>query len=342
MIAWEVLRETLMITAFVAVMMLVIEYVNVFSGGAWMRTLAASRWRQYLLGAGLGAIPGCLGAFVVVSLYAHRRVTIGTVVAAMVATMGDATFVMLAVVPETALLLIVALALLGALAGWLADLVVPGPVPTRADDSCEFPIHGESWQEACVPQGQLLSQWRAPSAHRAILAVVSACFLAGLVAGQVGPEEWGWVRVTLLVVTAFGLFIVATVSDHFLDEHLWEHVLKLHVPRIFLWTLGALTALAVLDHFVDIEALVRANPWIVLLVAAVIGLIPESGPHIVFVTLFASGAIPLSVLVTSSIVQDGHGMIPLLAHSRKDFVVVKLINAALGVAVGAGLLLAGW
>ena len=73
----------------------------------------------------------------------------------------------------------------------------------------------------------------------------------------------------------------------------------------------------------------------VLLVAALVGLIPESGPHLVFVTLYSQGAVPLSILLASSIVQDGHGMLPLLAHSRRDFVTVKIINFGAGLGIGA-------
>ena len=64
-------------------------------------------------------------------------------------------------------------------------------------------------------------------------------------------------------------------------------------------------------------------------------MIPESGPHLIFVTLFVSGAIPFSILMASSIVQDGHGAIPLLALSKKSFLILKLINLVIGFTVGA-------
>ena len=72
------------------------------------------------------------------------------------------------------------------------------------------------------------------------------------------------------------------------------------------------------------------------------GLIPESGPHLLFLTLFAKGAIPFSILMASSIVQDGHGMLPLLAHSRIDFLRIKGINFAVGLVVGLVGHVTGW
>ena len=53
------------------------------------------------------------------------------------------------------------------------------------------------------------------------------------------------------------------------------------------------------------------------------------------VTLFAAGVVPFPVLLASSISQDGHASIPLLAESKKSFAVAKLINC--GVALAAGL-----
>ena len=80
-------KHALMITGFVFVMMLVIEYLNVLSRGVWQKSLRGGQWRQYLLAALLGVTSGCLGAFAVVSLYLHRVVSPGAVVAAMIATM---------------------------------------------------------------------------------------------------------------------------------------------------------------------------------------------------------------------------------------------------------------
>jgi len=73
---------------------------------------------------------------------------------------------------------------------------------------------------------------------------------------------------------------------------------------------------------------------IVLGIACLVGLIPESGPHLIFVTLFASGQIPFSILLASSIVQDGHGMLPMLAESKRGFLVVKGLNFAVGFLLG--------
>jgi len=73
----------------------------------------------------------------------------------------------------------------------------------------------------------------------------------------------------------------------------------------------------------------------VLLIGALMGIIPESGPHLIFVMMYAQGLIPFSVLLTTSFVQDGHGMLPLLSYSLKDSVLIKIFNLIFGLSVGS-------
>jgi hypothetical protein len=341
MAVWNVLREALLITGFVSVMMMGVEYANVFTQGAWRRVIGASRLRQYLLAIVLGAVPGCLGTFVLVALYTHDVVTLGAVVAGMMASTGDEGFVMFSLFPGAAAALTVGQMLLGLLVGWVVDLLRKRKAP-RTDACCEgLNIHRDEPRPAFLSR-DLLEQLRHPSELRAVLLVVLAIYAAAVAAGEVGPEEWGTLRILILVVGAFGLFLVATVSDHFLHDHLWGHVLRQHVPKIFLWTLGALAAMALLDRFLPVEQLIVDNGWLVLLVAVLIGLIPESGPHLIFTILYAQGALPASILVANTVVQDGHGMLPMLAHSRRDFLFIKGVCLVVGVVIGATMMGFGW
>lgn len=188
---------------------------------------------------------------------------------------------------------------------------------------------------------RFLAEWRKCSPARGTLSFLLLGFLSLVVLGKIGPEQWDWIRVTLLLTSGVGLFIVATVPEHFLEEHLWKHVVRQHAPRIFLWTFGALFLMDLIVHSWRVGEAIQGSRWIVLGLAALIGLVPESGPHLIFVTLFSRGLVPFGTLLASSIVQDGHGMLPLLAHSRKTFVVVKLINLLFGLAVGAVFLALG-
>ncbi|MBK7927616.1 MAG: arsenic efflux protein [Bryobacterales bacterium] len=338
-ITLDLVETSLLITAFVAVMMLLIEYLNVLTGGAWRQRLSGHRWGQYLLAALLGATPGCLGAFVVVAMYSHGALTLGALVTAMIAASGDEAFVMLALIPRQALVIMAILVAAGIAAGALVD-GLSGNRRTSQPAEC-LKLHLRQLCD-CLPKGQLLQQWRECSAARGALAIALALFLAAVVAGRLGPAGWNWIRVSLVLISAIALLIVSTVPDHFLEEHLWRHVVKRHAPRVFLWTLGALITMQLLTSVLHLKTLSQEGKWGLLVAACLIGLIPESGPHLIFVTLYANASLPFSVLLASSVVQDGHGMLPMLAHSRREFVLVKAINFVAGLALGALAMAAGY
>ncbi len=125
---------------------------------------------------------------------------------------------------------------------------------------------------------------------------------------------------------------------HFFKEHLWEHVVKKHLLSIFLWSFGVLLFLQVLEYFLDIETLLQTHQWakyLLLLLAVLIGFIPESGPHLVFILMFLEGTIPFGILLANSIAQNGHAGLPLLAQSRKNFFIMKSFTMLLGLICGA-------
>ncbi len=357
----ETIQHALMVTGFVFVMMLVIEYLNVLTAGGTDKFFKRWTWGQSVFTSFLGATPGCLGAYAVGSLYIHRVVTFGALTAAMVATCGDEAFLMLSLFPEKALIIFLVLFVVGVLAGTVTDLLLKGrkTQPTKVLEDYQATHHEEA---RCIPfsRAEFIGQWKKCSPHRVILSLVLSLFVLGIAAGSIGHQHlgvdthaqehhghehmeaseqgvshaWDWARVTLLIVSIIGLFVVVTVPEHFLEEHFWHHLVRVHLWRMFLWIFGAMAIVQVLLTFVDLQGLVQEHALPVLLLACLIGLIPQSGPHIVFVTLYAEGSIPFSILLASCIVQDGHGLVPILSHSRRAFIAVKAGKFVLGLAIG--------
>ena len=121
---------------------------------------------------------------------------------------------------------------------------------------------------------------------------------------------------------------------HYIIDHIWTHIVKHHLVRIFLWTFGAMIVIEYGMTLINLKSITSEYTFLLLILSALIGLIPESGPHLIFVMLFANGLIPFSVLFTSSIVQDGHGMLPMLSYSVKDSVLIKSFNFVFGLMIG--------
>jgi hypothetical protein len=251
-------------------MMLVIDFLDVKTRGRLREFVRGGLWRQYTTASFLGATPGCLGAFMNVTLYIHGFLTFGAIVAGMIATSGDEAFVMLAQFPKQALILFAILFILAIPLGWLTDLLAKRLHIVPCKDCDLHKIHAEE-----------------------------------------------------------------KVRGHYLKEHVWNHMIKRHIWRVFLWTFFALLVVQSGLNYWHLESFVRENMGLVLILSVLVGIIPESGPHLIFVMMFANELIPFSVLLASSIAQDGHGLLPLLSYSIRDTLLIKIFN------IGAALLVGG-
>lgn len=349
----DVLRNSILITGLVIIMMLMIEYVNIHSHGKWFTKLRQNRFGQVVLGAGLGIIPGCMGGFAAVSMYSHKLLSFGALIAMMIASSGDEAFVMLAMIPKEALLLMGILFAIAILVGWLVDRFAKTNKVVK-QEGCEdgFLIHEEDDHHGShKPEKATFRNLKHASAERIALLLGVILFIVALAFGMLEHEheheeavetvhtqlnifDEYWMNLIFAIVSLFVVWFIARAPEHVVKEHLWEHIIRKHFLSIFLWTFGALLVIQIGLHYFDIETLISNNiPWMILL-AVLVGIIPESGPHLLFVTLFATGTVPFSVLLASSISQDGHASLPLLAESKRSFLKAKIVNVFVAAAFG--------
>lgn len=371
-ILFDVLRNSILITGLVIIMMLMIEYINVQTQGRWSQSLQKSSFGQVLLGSLLGIIPGCMGGFATVSLYTHGVVGLGALVAMMIASSGDEAFVMLAMVPRQALIITAVLFVLAIIIGVVVNLFTrgsglhhncPEDFEVHSTDCHHEDDHGHCDHSGNCPHPSLHNMLH-PSWQRIVMLLGVAAFIVCLVMGifehSHGAEgaaeccechechaheahshgfnllDEYWLNCIFAVLSLFVLYFLATSNEHFVNEHLWKHVICRHFIPIFCWTAGALLLIETGLQYLDMESWVKDNVALLILLAVLVGIIPESGPHMFFITLFASGMVPFSVLLASSISQDGHAGLPLLAEDKKGFLKAKLINVAVALIAGYG------
>ena len=419
----DTLRNSVLITGIVIIMMMMIESFNLESHSRFFNRVKGSSFRQVLLAALLGSIPGCIGGFATVSLYSRRLLSFGALTAMMIASAGDEAFVMLAMMPDKALWIFALLFVIAVFSGIAIDWIMKSrhisvchhdqsaachhdqsaachhdqSAHCHPDQSAHcHPERSEgSGSEACkevtdsslplrmttsqigmtAPQIKMTPQQIGPTAggkedamaekdgqdtgrrsltwQRLVLTGAIALFAVALAAGWMEHDhavsetghiqinllsEW-WMNLIFAILCIVMVIIMCFRSDRFIKETLWHHVLQKHLPNIFAWTFGVLLTIGLLSEYIDLNTWVSDNPALMILLAVAIGIIPESGPHLIFVTLYASGLVPLPVLLASSISQDGHSSLPLLAEDKKSFAYAKLLNCLIALIVGFGTLL---
>lgn len=332
----ESLRTAVLVTGLVVIMMMLIEVFNVRSSGRMFSGLRNRRFGQVLLSALLGAIPGCMGGFASVSLYTHGLISFGALVAMMIASSGDEAFVMLAMFPGQSAWIFLILFVVAVAVGLLVDLF-----HSKYEGCHSMSVHDQDRELRHEYKHERHYGWKRVVMFLGVVAFIGALLLGWLEDDEAdaGPggfnllsEEWMYWLFAALSLAVLGMLLFA--GDHFVEEHLWEHIVSHHLPGIFLWTFGTIFILGILMSHFDIASWISDKTILMILMAAAVGIIPESGPHLVFVSLYAAGVVPLPVLLASCISQDGHASLPLLAESRGSFLKAKLINVVIAILAG--------
>lgn len=380
----SVVQQTLLITGFVIMMMLLIEFVNVFTKGRFTRGLKNKPVSQILAGVLLGLLPGCMGAFTVVALYTHRVLSFGALVAAMIATSGDEAFFMLVLIPDKVLLIFGIMAVTAFITGLAVDKLF-GSYSFVKEKRFSFEIHNDQCVNIDKPvffsaKNFVFSKIRIGVITGLVFIVIGAS--SGLIMHSHGhhllfklPEgveslaaesghvihscehsscsdsvahdhaachssETDWISISIIFIALLCMLIVIFATEHFVKEHIWNHLVKKHLPKILIWTFVIIVLINFIMINTNLGEWMFDNLFLILLIALLVGIIPESGPHLLFLILFVYGYIPLSILIANSLVQDGHGSLPLLAESKRSFFMMKIISIVVAFVIGyTGLLL---
>jgi Putative, 10TM heavy-metal exporter len=274
-----------------------------------------ARFWQVPAAALLGITPGCGGAVMVVAAYASGKVSFGALVATLCATMGDAAFLLIAVKPEAAAVLLPAQFVAGTLAGWLIDRFLTTDHRPSAKATCEL-----------APR---IGKTRARDfAYLACLAPALIVGIAGIAGTDLEtlfglPVQW-----IALAGMGLGLLIWSVSPIKAMTNTADSPVTRMAEETAFIsvWVLAAFLLYAYLEAFagLDIKALLSGVAVLLPLIAAAIGLIPGCGPQIVVATLYVNGAVPFSALVANAISNDGDALFPAIALAPKAAVMATL------------------
>lgn len=116
----------LQVTVFVAGALLLFGLIDYKLQGGFIVWIETSRKLQPLIGALLGATPGCGGAIFLMPLYIKKSVSFGTVVATLIATAGDAAFVLISTSLSTYLLVTAICLVVAVVTGYILDAMGAG------------------------------------------------------------------------------------------------------------------------------------------------------------------------------------------------------------------------
>ena len=328
------LTRELMVDAYVQVSSFVAATLLLFYGAERLfnfdigSALKKARGLQVPLAALLGATPGCGGAVIVVAAYSSGNVGFGAVVATLTATMGDAAFLLIAIRPEAALVVLPLSFTVGIVAGWIVDRFNKIDLTPDPSKHCEIaPVIGKvRWQDygyaLIAAPGLIIGITQLSGANIFAIYNPSLIFIIALTGTFLGIFIWA----------TSPLKAMTNLADHPLTRMAEE------TSFISIWVIGAYLAYDYADAFagLDLEAAFRSVGLLLPLLGVLVGFIPGCGPQVLIATLYINGVVPFAALIGNAISNDGDALFPAIALNPKAAIVATAYSAIPALVVGYG------
>ena len=326
------LTRELMVDAYLQVSSFVAATLLLFYGAERLfnfdigSALKKARGLQVPLAALLGATPGCGGAVIVVAAYSSGNVGFGAVVATLTATMGDAAFLLIAIRPEAALVVLPLSFTVGIVAGWIVDRFNKLDLSPDPSKHCEIaPVIGKvRWQDYgyafIAAPGLIIGITQLSGTNIFAIYNPSLIFIIALTGTFLGIFIWA----------TSPLKAMTNLADHPLTRMAEE------TSFISIWVIGAYLAYDYADAFagLDLEAAFRSVGALLPLMGVLVGFIPGCGPQVLIATLYINGVIPFAALIGNAISNDGDALFPAIALNPKAAIVATAYSAIPALVVG--------
>ena len=286
---------------------------------------------EVVLASSLGALPGCGGAIIVLTQYIRGKVSFGSVVATLTATMGDAAFLLLAKEPETGLLILLIGFVVGTISGLLVNCIHNKSFlrPT----GCDIILSNTNHKTSHTPK-KIEKLWMFLMIPGIFLGIISAfqvdldfilysSFLEkpitfyGFIAGSLCLVMW------ILPILSGQKYRPSSNSDSIIKRTISD------TNFITGWVILAFIVFetTVFLTNIDLKSLFNSYIFYAPIIAILIGFLPGCGPQILITTLYLNGIIPLSAQIGNAIANDGDALFPAIAIHPKAALIATLYSA---------------
>ena len=317
----------LQVSVFVAATFLILYSAERLLDFDFRTVLARDNAYVVPIAAGLGATPGCGGAVMVVAAYSSGNVGLGAVVAALTSTMGDAAFLLIALRPDAAAVVLPTAFIVGIVSGWVVNWLFPN-----------FQL-GKN-KKSCISKFAL-------GRTRVLDVAYLAAAIPGLALGilllfqiQIG-DELSWLPTALAFAGIFVGFMIWMTSSFKTMSHPDDSpVTRMAEETSFItvWVIAAFLVYEYLAVFagIDLGKLFETVAPLLPLIGILIGFIPGCGPQVLVTSLYINGVIPFAALLGNAISNDGDALFPAIAVDPKAAILATLVSAIPAIIVAYG------
>ncbi len=350
----------------VSISILLFGYINYKTSGSFIDVISRNKNIQPILGALLGALPGCGGSIVLMPLFMSNKVTFGTIISSLIASMGDSAFLMMTSDFKAYIVITVISFIVGIITGYLVD-------GFKVEQRLELHKHKKRVNTKEKAVGLRSSSANACDikvhnkfyhiSHEIVHGVGYKIYLFLLISGFIfmvlahSGLEFGFIEAmhsfeeVIAIVGVVCSFVYMIMTKKVLEnENFEENEHKLmslketiihsvsEISFVIVWIFIAYIFYDIVIYFVGGEEalvkLVLGAGVLSVFAGAALGIVPGCGIQIVVMSFYLKGSLPFAALVANTISQDGDALFPLLAMDKKSAMWATIITTIPAILVG--------
>ncbi|MBY2478612.1 putative manganese transporter [Clostridioides difficile] len=350
---------------------LLFGYINYRTSGNFTNIISKNRKLQPLIGALIGAIPGCGGSLAIMPLYINGKLSFGAIIASLIASMGDAAFVLISANIKMYFFVTIVSTITGIITGQLVDYFKLEEKlglkkrreldkhSTNKTSSKEEHNHDEIILDNLAKSHGNTNRLAFIITHGKGYKIYIGIILIGFIFMSLAHSG-----LNLPIIEKLHSLeeLVAVIGILFSIIYMWcfkkvfknsnqkeEENKKISLREMFIHSVGEISfvitwifiAYLIYDLIILILGgdeylvkLVLSTGVISVFIGAGLGLIPGCGIQIVLMSFYLKGTIPLGAVIANSISQDGDALFPLLAMDKKSSLWAMIITTIPAILVG--------
>ncbi|NTS77266.1 putative manganese transporter [Catenovulum sp. SM1970] len=281
----------------------------------------------------MGCLPGCGGAIVVITQFVQGKTSFAAVVSVLIATMGDAAFLLIAREPLTGLQVTVASFMVAVLSGLVVNKIHrPDFLQVEPKPVNKAHTHKPTPSKLLRLQGLF---WRVILAPTAVVSLLIAFqfevnHLLGL---QQGAIELIGALLAMVTVLLWAMtrdvcnYETLVSEDPKTTKKLFQKV-ALDTQFVVSWVVVAflIFELTMLYSGIDLAQMISGWGAFTPLFAILLGMLPGCGPQILVTSMYLSGTLPLSAQLGNAISNDGDALFPAIVLAPKAALLATLYS----------------
>lgn len=341
----------------VSISILLFGFINYKTSGSFVEIISNNKKLQPLFGGLLGSVPGCGGSIVLMPLFTSNKLTFGTIIASLIASMGDSAFLMIATDFKAYIKVTIISFLVGILTGYIVDYFKLEEVLKLHNKSVKNKNNLN--ENSCeINNGKFYHL-----AHEIVHGIGYKLYLLLLIIGCLfmilahSGLEFSFIETihsfeeTIAIVGIISSFIYMIMTKKVIENESFEeneHKMisiketLIHCVSEISFVIAWIFMAYVLYDLIILmlggeEALVRlvlGAGVLSIFAGAMLGIVPGCGVQIVVMSFYLKGSLPFAALVANSISQDGDALFPLLAMDKKSAFWATVITTIPSILVG--------